>query len=69
LCVPGYKLRPRGGCGHSEDGRNREAAADRLADALPTVCAQAVPEEVEVEGRPVACHRYDPEMAGEPQPR
>jgi peptide/nickel transport system ATP-binding protein len=52
-----------------EGGRNREAAADRLADALPTVCAQAVPEEIEVEGRPVACHRYDPEMAGEPQPR
>jgi peptide/nickel transport system ATP-binding protein len=52
-----------------EDGRDREAAADRLAEALPTVCAQAVPEEVEVEGRPVACHRYDPEMAGEPRPR
>ncbi len=53
-----------------EDGeQNREAAADRLAETLPTVCAQAVPEEIEVEGRPVACHRYDPETAGEPRSR
>ena len=49
--------------------RDREAAADRLAETLPTVCAQAVPETVEVEGRPVACHRYDPEQPGEPPAR
>jgi peptide/nickel transport system ATP-binding protein len=50
-------------------GRDPETAADRLAEALPTVCARTVPGDIEVEGRPVSCHRYDPEQPGEPPTR
>ncbi len=50
-------------------GGEREAAADRLAEALPTVCERAAPAAVEVDGRPVSCHRYDPDRPGEPRSR
>lgn len=43
-------------------------ARERLAAVLPSVCEQQVPETVDVEGRPVTCHRYDPDIEAEPRP-
>ncbi|WP_114578810.1 oligopeptide/dipeptide ABC transporter ATP-binding protein [Saliphagus sp. LR7] len=50
-----------------EDG-NREAAADRLAEATASICERESPEAV-ADGRPVACHRYDPGVEADPSDR
>ncbi len=50
-----------------EDG-NRKAAADRLAETTASVCEREPPEAV-ADGRPVACHRYDPAVEADPRDR
>jgi peptide/nickel transport system ATP-binding protein len=45
-----------------------ERAAERLADAVPTICERQSPVDADHEGRPVACHRYDPDIDAEPLP-
>jgi len=45
-----------------------DRARERLAAVLPSVCEQQVPATVEVEGRPVTCHRYDPDVDADPRP-
>ena len=45
-----------------------DRARERLVAVLPTVCERQVPETVDVEGRPVTCHRYDSETDAEPRP-
>jgi|GEM_PF-105802 len=45
-----------------------DQAEERLAAVLPSVCEQQVPETVDVEGRPVTCHRYDTDIDAEPRP-
>ncbi|WP_276273680.1 oligopeptide/dipeptide ABC transporter ATP-binding protein [Haloarcula litorea] len=45
---------------------DRERAAGRLADAVPTVCERESPDETAVNGCSVSCHRYDAAEPGEP---
>jgi len=45
-----------------------QGARDRLADTISSVCEHEAPELTdEHTGRPVACHRYDPEQPGTPE--
>ncbi|WP_207586241.1 oligopeptide/dipeptide ABC transporter ATP-binding protein [Halomontanus rarus] len=46
-----------------------EGARTRLADTLESVCERESPplSEFEHASRPVACHRYDPDLPGEPE--
>ncbi|ELZ13810.1 oligopeptide ABC transporter ATPase [Halovivax asiaticus JCM 14624] len=43
-----------------------ETAGQELASVLPTVCEQVVPTQSTHRGRPVNCHRYDPDREAEP---
>ena len=45
-----------------------DRARERLAAVLPSVCEQQVPATVEIDGRPVQCHRADPEFDAAPRP-
>jgi peptide/nickel transport system ATP-binding protein len=45
-----------------------DRARERLAAVLPTICEQQVPGTVDVDGRPVQCHRHDPSIDAEPRP-
>mgnify|MGYP000176887878 CR=1 FL=1 len=45
-----------------------DRAKERLAAVLPSVCEQQVPATVETDGRPVQCHRSDPDVDAEPRP-
>ncbi len=47
---------------------DRERASDALESAIPTVCGRETPRDVDVDGREVNCHRYDPEVDAEPIP-
>ncbi|SDQ19544.1 ABC transporter ATP-binding protein [Natronobacterium texcoconense] len=47
---------------------DHKRAAARLADTIETVCERCSPETVDHDGRPVACHRYDPEIDADPRP-
>lgn len=43
-----------------------ETASQELASVLPTICEQAVPTQSTHQGRPVNCHRYDPDREADP---
>ena len=45
-----------------------DRAADLLADTASTVCERQDPVESDHEGRPVSCHRYDPDVDANPWP-
>lgn len=45
-----------------------ERASERLAETFTSVCEQRSPSAATDDGRPVACHRYDPEIDADPRP-
>jgi len=44
-----------------------DRAAERLAETATTVCERETPAVSTHDGRPVACHRYDPDQPAEPR--
>jgi len=45
---------------------DHERASDVLEAAIPTVCERETPDDTEVDGREVGCHRYDPAVDAGP---
>ena len=45
-----------------------DRATELLAETASTVCERQEPSESNHEGRPVSCHRYDPDVEAEPWP-